>query len=90
VWSLLPELALFFERLPRGSRILDLVLHMLEMTDRLGAMLELATGWTRPGGWILVADTRKNRVQIRGHFQVREWTPSLRRADLMMAQKPAR
>ena len=49
--------------------ILDRVLHMLKEDSERQAVLEKASGVTKSGGFILIADTPQHQTQIRSFFE---------------------
>jgi SAM-dependent methyltransferase len=69
--------------------ILDRVLHMLEDDRERLAVLEKASSVTRPGGFVLIADTPKHQQLIRSFFEDRpdEWAKIRDRKDFIFAQR---
>jgi 2-polyprenyl-3-methyl-5-hydroxy-6-metoxy-1,4-benzoquinol methylase len=69
--------------------ILDRVLHMLKEDSERWAVLEKASGVTKSGGFILIADTPKHEAQIRLFFAERSegWEKIKDKKGKIFAQK---
>jgi SAM-dependent methyltransferase len=69
--------------------ILDRVLHMLEDDRERLAVLEKASSVTRPGGFVLIADTPKHQQLIRSFFEDRpdEWARIRDRKGFIFTQR---
>ena len=66
--------------------VLDRVLHMLSDDHQKLELLGKAAGWTTSGGHVLVADTKSNRITIRGFFEDARWQVVLRRGDYLVVR----
>jgi 2-polyprenyl-3-methyl-5-hydroxy-6-metoxy-1,4-benzoquinol methylase len=67
--------------------ILDRVLHMLRSDARRLALLDKVRRWVRPGGHVLVADTRSHRELIRSYFSEVGWKPVLKEKDFLFVRR---
>ncbi|KIG18649.1 hypothetical protein DB30_07664 [Enhygromyxa salina] len=69
--------------------LLDRVLHLLLDDDERGVCLGRAAGFTRKGGYVLVADVPNNRALIHGYFDERPqgWTVVKRTKNYLFARK---
>lgn len=68
--------------------VIDRVLHMLASDQRRISLLEKAVKWVQPGGFVLIADTRRHRELIRIFFEERGWRPVLKKKDNLFVRHP--
>lgn len=71
--------------------ILDRVLHLLSDAHERWNVLDRACAHTRPGGFVLIADTLKQQALLRETFEAREpeWRIVLQRKGFVFAQRMA-
>ena len=71
--------------------ILDRVLHLLADEEERRQVLDRSSKLTRPGGYVLVADTPQQQGLLQAFFTARsaEWTVTRQRRGLVFAHRVA-
>lgn len=74
---------------PADVVLLDRVLHLLPTAAARRSLLDRLVDLTRPGGHVLIADTRANRALIRGYFDTHSdlWQRVRRRGDFLCVRR---